>query len=71
MGRSPKPDCIPKVPQLMEIRSRRSTSLFSGLSFVFNGALSTFNAKDYVGVGETPNALTQNIFEDSFLISLW
>jgi hypothetical protein len=52
----------------MEIRSRRSISPFSGLIFGFNGALSMFNAKDYGGAGDIPNAPTQNISENCFSI---
>lgn len=62
----PKPDSILTVPPLMEIRSRQSISPFSGLSYVYNGVLSMFNAKDYVGAGETPNALTQSTSGNCF-----
>jgi hypothetical protein len=52
----------------MEIRSRRSISPFSGLIFGFNGALSMFNAKDYGGAEDIPNAPTQSISGNCFSI---
>jgi hypothetical protein len=64
----PKPDYILPASQLMEIRSRPSTFPFSGLRSVFNGALSMFNAKDYVGVGESPNVPMQSISGNCSLI---
>jgi hypothetical protein len=64
----PKPDYTLKVPPLMEIRSRQSISPFSGLIFGFNGALSMFNAKDYGGAEDIPNAPTQSISGNCFSI---
>jgi hypothetical protein len=61
---SPKQDYTLKAPPLMEIPSRRSISVFSGLRSVFSDALSMFNAKDCVGVGEIPNAPMQSISEN-------